>query len=313
MFNLGNFQKESKTLYDKYSRFLENCHVTIGDGWFPVVDALCQKIENAYQALPLEEKTDAALNGAYKGCQIKEKFGGLRFYVDGETPEITRWIAEAEEACWKICENCGSPGNRDNSSHWIMVLCKGCSLQRKISKWRTAKDIDLQLLKDNHVRLYYFGLGFIQLKVDEVFRLHFYSPKLPPITEDIHNHRYDFYSRILKGSITSSQYSIANGSDFILSNESCNPEIEAPAERRFCNAALASQRTNVAGEAYRITHDEFHKVVAENCITLLSRSDYKKEFAQVVIKASDEPSVCPFSKQIPEKALWEIIEEMLDE
>lgn len=165
--------------------------------------------------------------------------------------------------------------------------------------------------------MYYFGLGFIQLKIDDTYRLHFYSPELPPITEDIHNHRYDFYSRILKGSLTNYRYSIANGSDFIMSNESCNPDIDAPANKKFCNAALASQNTytgdkSYADKSYRVAHDEFHRVEATNCITLLSRSDYKKEFAQVVVPRNKE-SVCPFSKQIPEKRLWEIIENMINE
>lgn len=130
MFNLDSFQKKRKVIYDKYPRFLEKCYISAGEGWFPVIDELCQKIENVYQSLSPEEKAEADKRGSYKGCQIKEKFGGLRFYVDGETLEIHKWIDEAEETCWAICEYCGAEGKRRNSSYWIKTLCDACELQR---------------------------------------------------------------------------------------------------------------------------------------------------------------------------------------
>ena len=96
---------------------------------------------------------------------------------------------------------------------------------------RTVKDIDLETLRRNHVRLYYFGLGFIQLKLDEVRRLHFYSARLPPITEDVHNHRYGFLSRVLAGRLTNRVYALGQGESHVLVNETCNPDIKAPARR----------------------------------------------------------------------------------
>src|SRR5271170_5939334 len=98
----------------------------------------------------------------------------------------------------------------------------------------SIKDIDLKALKKNHARLYYFGLGFIQLKINEWERLHFYSAKLPPITEDIHNHRYGFLSRILKGKLGNHVFDISDVANpdgkHLLVNESCNPEIKASKE-----------------------------------------------------------------------------------
>lgn len=188
--------------------------------------------------------------------------------------------------------------------------CQHHNKEVPYSSWKNYKDIDLGYIKTNNVRLYYFGLGFIQLKLNDTFRLHFYSEELPPITEDIHNHRYDFTSQILKGNITNYIYSISNGSDYLITNESCNPDIQAPPEKKFCNAALAAQKTFSQGDKYSVTHDEFHRVEAANCITLLSRGGYKKEFAQVVYPTAQDP-VCPFSKKIPDGELWRIIEEML--
>jgi len=165
MFNLGNYQtkRRKEFLYDKYPRFLENCYVSVGEGWISIVEQLCQKIENVYQNLSPEEKAEADKVGAYKGWQVKEKFGTLRFYATSDSGDIAKWIDETEDASEKICESCGAEGKL-RTGGWLKTLCNACELQRKVSKWVKAKDIDLQLLKDNHVRLYYFGLGFIQLK-----------------------------------------------------------------------------------------------------------------------------------------------------
>lgn len=176
--------------------------------------------------------------------------------------------------------------------------------------FNTIKDIKLDQLRKNHSRLYYFGLGFIQLKIDETYRLHFYSPELPSINEDIHNHRYHFTSKILKGTITNSYFAIGSGDSHLKYNESCNPEIKAPRIEEPCKADLVSIQTYQAGESYRITDDIFHTVKASDCITLLKRNSYTREFAQIVIPVGVQP-VCPFSKKVDEEALWEIMGNML--
>jgi hypothetical protein len=51
----------------------------------------------------------------------------------------------------------------------------------------------------------------------------------------------------------------------------------------------------------------FHRVKASNCITLIERTDYKKALAHVV-RPFGEVSVCPFSKKVDEKELWEIVD-----
>lgn len=42
--------------------------------------------------------------------------------------------------------------------------------------------LNLAWLKANHRTIHYFGLGFIQLKLDESRRMHFYVPSLKPTT-----------------------------------------------------------------------------------------------------------------------------------
>ena len=59
--------------------------------------------------------------------QVKEKFGTLRMYVegDGEVP-ISEIIAEAVVESTKTCEGCGAPGVPRNSTYWMHTHCDKC-------------------------------------------------------------------------------------------------------------------------------------------------------------------------------------------
>jgi hypothetical protein len=67
--------------------------------------------------------------------QVKEKFGGLRFYVNRETEAMHQRILEAENESFKTCEQCGAPGERRDGS-WIKTLCEACM---KVRDERTTK------------------------------------------------------------------------------------------------------------------------------------------------------------------------------
>lgn len=54
--------------------------------------------------------------------QIKEKFGGLRFYTVACSDELQAAIDDAEGLSYTICEECGEPGKRRDGS-WIRTLC----------------------------------------------------------------------------------------------------------------------------------------------------------------------------------------------
>lgn len=182
--------------------------------------------------------------------------------------------------------------------------------------FQEISEIDIDELKKEHERLYYFGLGFIQLKLNDHWRLHFYARELPPITEDIHNHRYNFTSRILAGSITNFTYTVDTVVDeanatHVMVNESCNPEVKAPAESTLCKVEIEKASTYFTDQSYRMDYRIFHRVEATDCITALSRTPYRQNFAQVVTPIGS-PSICPFSKTVPEAHLWEIIEAMLE-
>ena len=79
------------------------------DGWFDLIDRLSQQV--------------VSLDPEATVVQVKEKFGGLRFYLNGSHDA---WEAsmKAEEESYTICEACGKPGTlRDNDRFYIQTLC----------------------------------------------------------------------------------------------------------------------------------------------------------------------------------------------
>lgn len=172
---------------------------------------------------------------------------------------------------------------------------------------------DFEWIKANHKMIHYFGLGFIQVKINNNFRLHFYTAELPPIVpeEDVHNHRYDFSSSILKGRFCQELYEVVNGNTHSREKETCKEGVSADAFAPvLCGLRLSSRHSYQAGDEYTIYHDTFHKVMAFDCITSISRSDYKKDLAEVV-RPVGATKVCPFSQKIDEAKLWEIVEKMV--
>ena len=60
-----------------------------------------------------------------RASQVKEKFGGLRFYMTHGTDEIFKLVNEAEALSYKTCEECGKPGE-GRSDGWVHTLCDTC-------------------------------------------------------------------------------------------------------------------------------------------------------------------------------------------
>lgn len=54
--------------------------------------------------------------------QVKEKFGGLRFYHHGGDDFCDGVLSMAENLSYRICEECGAPG-KVGGKGWIRTLC----------------------------------------------------------------------------------------------------------------------------------------------------------------------------------------------
>ena len=55
-------------------------------------------------------------------CQVKEKFGGLRFYTSDATDEMYNRIRLAEDVSYLTCEKCGELGELRGGG-WLATLC----------------------------------------------------------------------------------------------------------------------------------------------------------------------------------------------
>lgn len=94
-----------------------------GDGWFAILHELSSGLEPLIAAQPDGERACAS--------QVKEKFGGLRFYMDGPTTkEMAQLVREAERKATTTCEQCGVRGESCTVGGWIKVLCPWCHAQR---------------------------------------------------------------------------------------------------------------------------------------------------------------------------------------
>ncbi len=87
-----------------------------GDGWFNLVWQLCERLE------PLVAVTEQEGGCSFRVLQVKEKFGGLRFYTTFGNAAISALIETAEAESCHICELCGQPGIRRGAS-WITTRC----------------------------------------------------------------------------------------------------------------------------------------------------------------------------------------------
>jgi len=103
-------------LIKKYPDLLRKASLEINDGWCDLIDDLCYNIQKYID--------DNHLNQIYT-IQVKEKFGGLRFYMDYEYDYVSALIDEAEGKSYRICIRCGS--TNDVKRNKIYTLCKNCN------------------------------------------------------------------------------------------------------------------------------------------------------------------------------------------
>jgi hypothetical protein len=88
----------------------------VRDGWFHLVWALCEGLE------PLVAEYEKETSQSFEVLQVKEKFGGLRFYVNGGSTAIWDRIAAAEAESLRTCEQCGKLG-RLRPNPYLRTLC----------------------------------------------------------------------------------------------------------------------------------------------------------------------------------------------
>jgi len=113
-----DLQDRFPSLFRDFDPLMLGCE----EGWSGLVTMLCELLS----ALDLP---------GLRVIQVKEKFGGLRFYVEGGNEAVSALIKEAEEESFLICERCGNHGELRGGG-WLLTLCDACQDQRRIEQAR---------------------------------------------------------------------------------------------------------------------------------------------------------------------------------
>ena len=88
------------------------------EGWWPILESLCGQIQHHINWKNKQSEVVPQVTVA----QIKEKFGGLRFYYNGGDDYISGLVSMAESWAGLSCETCGAPG-KSREGGWIKTLC----------------------------------------------------------------------------------------------------------------------------------------------------------------------------------------------
>jgi hypothetical protein len=93
----------------------------VGSGWWPIIESLCANIQSHTDWWNKNRETRPVVEQVVV-AQIKEKFGGLRFYYEGGDDQISGMVRMAEAWASHSCEECGAPGTLGGKG-WIKTLC----------------------------------------------------------------------------------------------------------------------------------------------------------------------------------------------
>jgi hypothetical protein len=153
--NLEDLPKKYPALFENhpYSKGSDKHYYSFqcGDGWYHILEALLLNInwllgryreveeikkkvvEKGKEPLPwiadYFEKNKEDPLASFSIVQIKEKFGGLRFYYECEASiesenRIRGAVDVAESMSFRTCEVCGNPGKCSSAGcNWLSTLC----------------------------------------------------------------------------------------------------------------------------------------------------------------------------------------------
>jgi hypothetical protein len=134
MYNEDEYEAFAKQMEEKFPKMFANPYggFAVSAGWWPILESLCVQIQHH---IDWKNEQKEKFNRG-EGCtqvvvaQIKEKFGGLRFYYDGGDDYVRGLVQMAEAWAAHTCEECGKPG-KSRGGGWIQTLCDEHEAQRQ--------------------------------------------------------------------------------------------------------------------------------------------------------------------------------------
>lgn len=108
---------------------LDEYGMCVGNGWIALINRMTDRLIEIINVYNEDNNTEYKLIIR----QIKEKFGGLRYYysVDGLewgtefSNRIRELVSYYESAAYFICEVCGAYGDRYSDNGWLRTVCEG--------------------------------------------------------------------------------------------------------------------------------------------------------------------------------------------
>lgn len=119
-FDYAKYDAFEKHMTERFPKMFANPYggFACGEGWWPILEKLCSNIQHHIDWKNKQSKVVPQVTVA----QIKEKFGGLRFYYDGGDDHINGMVRMAEAWADATCEDCGAPATKQTSG-WIKNVC----------------------------------------------------------------------------------------------------------------------------------------------------------------------------------------------
>ena len=81
----------------------------VGEGWYPIIKNIINEL--------------ISLGWDKRAVQVKEKFGGLRFYLESYPEGAADVIIKYEKLSYETCETCGEKGSNKKIKGWLYTLC----------------------------------------------------------------------------------------------------------------------------------------------------------------------------------------------
>ena len=155
MYNENEYEAFSTMMQEKFPKMLGGKYggFAVGAGWWPILESLCANIQshidwkndtrkrllesNPYNHPIPDEVRQVVVE------QIKEKFGGLRFYYQGGDDMVDGMVRMAESWAARSCEECGKPGT-SRGGGWIKNLCDEHYVEREAQRAKYMKTNGLE-------------------------------------------------------------------------------------------------------------------------------------------------------------------------
>jgi hypothetical protein len=120
---MEKYEEFEKRMEEKYPAMFSKPYggFAVGEGWWPIIESLCANIQSHTDWWNKNRETRPVVEQVVV-AQIKEKFGGLRFYYEGGDDKIRGMVRMAEAWADAVCEDCGTPATKKTTG-WIRNVC----------------------------------------------------------------------------------------------------------------------------------------------------------------------------------------------